>query len=346
MKKEVGTYMRRLTQWKGWPADRTAIIAEVGINHVGDEALAWEMICAAHENGADFVKIQSYITEEFMHPSLPYFAEVKAMELSLDFQAELFEKARKNKIKLMTTPFDFKSMDALEGFDMPAYKVASMDNDNIPLLRYIIAKGKPVIVSCGMADLGELEGVVRISEELKNDKLVLLHCISDYPTMAEDLNLEVMETLGRAFDVPIGLSDHSIGVHSCYIAASRGAAVIEKHFTLDRSLHEKYPDADHNISIMPDELKELRRFCESVPVMTGSARRTLTKGEAEGRKTIRRGLYAKRDIKCGEELSLDNTVMLRPVKGISAGRWDDVVGRKTTSDIAKGEPILYSNMGM
>lgn len=330
--------------WDGWPENRTAIIAEVGINHNGDKDLAWEMIQSAHANGADFVKLQSFVTEEFLHPSLSYYSSTKSMELSFEAQKELFSRAHEAEIKLMTTPYDFASVDLVEDFTPPAYKIASMDADNIPLIRYIAKKGRPVLVSCGMADINEIKRIVSIMEQTENDKLVLVHCVSDYPTRPEDMNLSTIQFLKETFGYLVGLSDHSIGLFSSYIAASLGVVVIEKHFTINRSLAEKFPDADHNISIEPKELRDLREFCEAVPIMMGKAPRPFTENETAGRQAFRRGLYARRDIIAGEKLSLENTAFLRPVKGIKAGDWDDFIGREAKKKISKLQPIFLSDM--
>lgn len=330
--------------WPDWPHNRTAIVAEVGVNHGGNEGLAWEMIQSANENGADFVKLQSFVMESFFHPSLSYYSNTKSLELSFEVQRRLFSKAKNEGINLITTPYDFDSVDMVEEFNPPAHKIASMDNDNIPLIRYIAEKGRPVLVSCGMADLDEIQSVVNIIKRAGNNKLVLLHCISDYPTRDEDMNLAAINLLKRMFDLPVGLSDHSLGLTGSYIAASLGATVIEKHFTIDRSLVKKIPDADHDISIEPSELKELNRFCESVNVMLGCERRKLTENEIAGRKNLRRGLYARRNIKAGEKLTLENTVLLRPVKGISANQWDKMVGKKYVSNIKKHKPIYMSDL--
>ena len=338
--------INRYVNWPDWPEGRTAVIAEVGINHGGDEDLAWEMIKSAHLNGADFVKLQSFITEEFFHPSLSYFDSTKSMELSIDSQRDLFRKAKSDGIKLITTPFDFASVDMVEEFSPSVHKIASMDNDNIPLIRYIAEKNRPVLISCGMADLGEIQKIVNIMEEVGNDKLVLLHCVSDYPAEPECLNLSMIDLLRNTFGYPIGLSDHSYGLYGSYVAASMGVQVIEKHFTTDRSLQKKYPDADHDISINPKELKELRIFCESVPVMMGHAPREFTENEKIGRLNMRRGIYAKRNIGIGEKLDGENTIFLRPVRGIKAGLWDDVCGKEVKREILELNPISFTDLGM
>lgn len=332
------------TGWSGWPENRTAIIAEVGVNHGGDEALAWEMIVAAHENGADFVKLQSFITSEFFHPSLPYYQSTARLELSFEAQERLFKKASERGIRLMSTSFDFASADFIDRFDPPAHKIASMDNDNFPLIRHLASKGRPIIVSCGMADTQEIERVVDAVRSVGNKKLLLMHCVSDYPARYEDINLATLLVLSQTFGCPVGFSDHSLGLTSCFIAASLGVAAIEKHFTTDRKLLDSIPDADHDISIEPHELRELRAFCEEVPRIIGSADRKLTLGEKEKRLTFRRGLYARRPILPGEILNLDTVVFLRPVQGLRAGAWDEVSGRRVHRRIEALEPIRDSDI--
>ena len=333
-----------IENWPGWPDNRPAIIAEVGMNHGGDENLAWEMIQAAHENGADFVKLQTYLTERFFHPSLTYFNSTKSMELSRESTTELFINSEKKGIQLFTTPFDLESVDFIDKFSPKLYKVASMDNDNSPLIQGIAQKNRPVIVSCGMANLEEISQVLETVVNVGNDRLILLHCISDYPAKPDSLNLAMIPYLKKQLKVPIGFSDHAIGLHSAYMAISMGAVVIEKHFTINRQLCEKIPDADHEISIEPKELKELRGFCDDASLMRGKAPRQITSGEEEGRTAFRRGLYTRKAVKAGEKLSLENTVLLRPVKGIAANQWTDVFGKSFLREIKAMEAINLSDL--
>ena len=332
--------------WPNWPDKGAAVIAEVGINHGGDEALAWKMILAAHENGADFIKLQTYSTERFFHPSLSYFDATKAMELSPEATSRLFKKAKAAGAKLITTPFDFESIDFIVNFSPPLYKIASMDNDNSPLIRYISQKGRPVIISCGMANVEEIQKLIQIVEETENDKLILLHCVSDYPASPESLNLEMIPYLSNLFNIPVGFSDHSIGMDGAYLAASMGAVAIEKHFTTDRNLEKKFPNADHEISFEPEELKELKMFCEKVPTMKGVAPRKITAGETIGRKNFKRGVYAKKPIKKGEPLTRENIILLRPVGEIPAGFWDQITGKIAERSIDNMEPIRFSDIGL
>ncbi len=330
--------------WPGWPDNRPAIIAEVGMNHGGNKNLAWEMIQAAHENGADFVKLQTYSTERFFHPSLTYFDSTKSMELSCESTSELFINSEKKGIQLFTTPFDLESVDFIDKFSPKLYKVASMDNDNTPLIEHIAQKGKPVIVSCGMASFDEIYQVLETVKKTGNDQLVLLHCISDYPAKPESLNLEMIPYLKNKFNIPIGFSDHAIGLHSAFMAIAMGASMVEKHFTTDRKLTDQMPDADHDISIEPQELSELIAFAEDASLMRGKAPRQITSGEEEGRTAFRRGLYTRKAVKAGEKLSLENTVLLRPVKGIAANQWTDVFGKSFLRAIKAMEAINLSDL--
>jgi N,N'-diacetyllegionaminate synthase len=332
--------------WRGWPESRTAIIAEIGINHGGDADLAWEMVLSAHESGADFVKLQSYVTEEFLHPALEYYSTTSTMELSLKTQQELFARSRSEGIELITTIYDVASLDVLDGSEPAAIKIASMDNDNLPLLREVGKLGHPILVACGMLGLDEMQSVVDAVGQTGNQRLVLLHCVSDYPTEPRDLHLSMLQCMKEGLGVPIGLSDHSLGLNSSFMAASMGVCVIEKHFTTDKGLVEKIPAADHDISIDPKELRALREFCEDVPIMKGHAPRELTPGEIQGRTNWKRGIYARRDITVGEELSTENVVFLRPVpaEGLPVSQWDSISGSKASEAIHKHEPITLRDI--
>jgi len=330
--------------WQRWPKDRSAIIAEIGMNHGGDEGLAWEMIVAAHENGADFVKLQSYVTSSFLHPSLGYYNNTKSMELSTKVQKNLFERSKEKGIELITTPYDIGTAELVESFSPAAYKVASMDNNNFYLIDFIASFQRPIMVSCGMATLDEIHRMMN-NVTKTNNKLVLCHCISNYPAKDDELNLNSIDLLNQTFNVFIGYSDHSIGLEAPKIAIAMGAVAIEKHFTTDKKLAEKYPDADHDISITPNELKQLYHFAKKTSIMSGKSPRQLTENEKQGRLAYRRGIYASKDIKSGTKLSLDNICFLRPAKGISVSEWNNINNKKVISDIKKHQPIFNSDLG-
>ncbi len=337
---------RRHPTWPGWPGDRTAVVAEVGVNHGGDATLAWEMITAAHAHGADFVKLQTFHTEDFFHPSLDYYESTRRLELPDDVQADLFARAQAAGIALVTTPFDARSLALAEGFSPAFHKIASMDADNGPHLQRLAATGRALVLSCGMAEMAEIDAAVRTIRGAGNDKLVLLHCVSDYPADDAMLNLSMLPLLAETHGVPVGLSDHSLGLDGARVAASLGAVLIEKHFTLDREMAKTMPDADHELSIEPDELASLRRFCEAVPTMIGRSPRQLTSNEQTGRRAFRRGLYAARDIAVGERLDAGNVAFLRPVVGIPVGAWSNVSGRAAQRALATGDAISFSDVGL
>lgn len=336
--------MKKYPDWPQWPQNRPVVIAEVGINHGGDVALAWDMIQAAYEHGADFVKLQSFVADKFFHPSLSYFKNTEAMELTFEEQQSLFEKSASSGISLITTPYDTNSADMVDRFSPAAHKIASMDNDNYLLVEHVADKQRPLLLSLGMANLNEVQKAVEIISSTGNDKLVLMHCISDYPARPEDMQLAAIPGLAERFHQFVGLSDHSQGLDAAMAALALGAVVIEKHFTTNRSLAKQMPDADHDISIEPHELKRLRDYCDTIPSMLGSFPRELTENEKIGREEFRRGLYASRDIAAGETLSSENICFLRPVRGIRAGEWEHVQGRKAIRRIDKLASIMLSDV--
>lgn len=326
---------------------RTSLIAEIGINHGGDPSLAWEMILSAAKNGADYVKLQTFVLEDFFHSSLGYYSEFKKLELSLDEQAHLFQKAKQQNIPLLTTAFDSISLELADSFDPPAYKIASMDNDNPELIRSIARKKKPVLISLGMAGLKEAKKAIEIMQEEGNPYSIFLHCVSDYPTQAKDSNLSMIGFLKKELNFPVGLSDHSIGLSSSYIGMSLGACIIEKHFTLDRSWQEdkkRFPISDHAISIEPHELRTLRNFLEEGSKMIGKAPRNLTQNETLTKLQTKRGIYARRLIQKGEVLNLENCIFLRPIKKIPAFDWNKIKDQNVVRNIPKHSPISYEDL--
>lgn len=324
---------------KEWPEERAAIIAEIGSNHGGDPELAWEMIKSAHENGADFVKLQSFYADRFLHPSLEYFPAVKAMELSAEVQEELFRKAQTHGIALFSTPFDEDTVAFLERVDVPLFKIASMDLDNHSLIRRVARTGRPVLMSTGMASREEIAQALEVVRGEDNDAIVLMHCVSDYPTQPEDVNLRAVQGLAKDFDIATGLSDHSLGIHSAMAAIAMGAVVVEKHYTTQRELMDIHPNADNDISILPHELAELREFAENMRHMMGEYPRQLTEQEDAQRLGSRRGAYASRNLAKGEVLSENDIIFLRPVQGISAGDSGNYVGELLATDVKRLEPL-------
>ncbi len=320
------------------------VIAEIGINHNGDLEHAKRMIESAHRAGAAMVKLQSFQPDSFMKSDLPYYDNIRRLSFSFEQHEELFSFAKKSGIALFSAAFDTATADFLDQMGAPAFKIASMDCNNIPLLRHVAKKGKPVILATGMAGMDEVNAAVHAIRGAGNTQLVLLHCVSDYPANIKQMNLNVMRTLAERFDLPVGLSDHSEGLHASFAAAAMGAALIERHFTMDRKMAKIFPFSDHAISIEPAELEELARYCRSIRAMQGSGEKSLTKNEADNRNNFRRGLFASRPLRAGETVTPEMLIALRPLRGLSVAEWDGVIGKKLAHNVNERDPITPADL--
>ncbi|MBN1941095.1 MAG: N-acetylneuraminate synthase [Candidatus Diapherotrites archaeon] len=322
------------------------VIAEIGINHNGDIELAKKMIDAAQKAGASAVKFQTHIPEKEMLKngfSAGYVGEslfdlLKRVELSKNDHLILKEHAEKNCIIFLSTPFSREAADMLGEIGVHAFKVGSGELTNIPLLKHIASKGKPMIISTGMSNLEEIRETI---EELKkiNPKIVILHCTSDYPTKYENVNLKVIETLQREFELPVGLSDHSAGIYTALAAVALGACVIEKHFTLDRSL----PGPDQSASINPTELEELVKGVKAVEKALGEEKK-VTETEKEVQKMARESVVAVKEIRKGEKIDEDSVWVKRPGIGIPAKELEKVIGKIAVRDIKKDSLIKWDDL--
>lgn len=329
----------------------TFIIAEAGVNHNGDAARARALIDAAAQAGADAVKFQTFRPDLLVTRSAQKAEYQKvqtgsdqsqrdmlaALSLSDNVFRELSQHCAARNIIFLSTPFDAASADFLASIKVPLIKISSGDLTNLPLLRHIGALKLPIILSTGMATLGEIEASVDALEQAgaKRQDITLLHCNTDYPTPWHDVNLRVIDTLRRAFDLPVGYSDHTIGIEIACAAVALGATVIEKHFTLDRSL----PGPDHKASLEPDELTSLVRSIRHIELAMGSVRKVPTASELPNRAVARRSLVAARPIKAGDVFGPDNLVSKRAERGLSPMLWDHVVGCVARRDFAEDEPI-------
>lgn len=316
------------------------VVAEVGINHNGDFNLAKESILAAKNAGADAVKIQTFKTDEFIQPSTPEFEEIKSYELMYEEQAALFKVAKKNDIILISTPEDFKSVDFLESLNVPAYKIASMDMNFHLFVEYVAKKRKTVILSTGMSYLDEVREAVKIIESTGNTDIILLHCVSTYPTQFEDVNLRAIETLKREFPYVVGFSDHTIGVEAACISAILGACMIEKHFTLDKNL----PGPDHKSSADPKDLRELVRFIDIFKSTMGNGEKKPALSERKARIEKRRGIYSNIPFKKGEIITLDKLKFLSPSGGVDVKDVSLILGKKVITDIGINELITFDKI--
>lgn len=326
--------------------EKVMIIAEAGVNHNGDFDRAVEMIYAAKRAGADFVKFQTAVPElviSTIAPKAEYQKETtgagesqlemcRKIHLPLDAYARLAEICRREGIGFMSTPFDLVSIDCLEALDMPYWKIPSGEITNLPYLRKIGRTGRRVILSTGMCELHEVETALQVLEAngTGRSNVALLHCNTQYPTPMADVNLRAMSQLAALRPGAVGYSDHTNGIEVPVAAVALGARIIEKHFTLDRSL----PGPDHKASLDPAGLAAMVTAVRNIEVALGSSTKTVTDSERPNIEVARKSIVAARDIRRGELLTADNLTVKRPGNGLSPMLWDSVVGTVATADFA------------
>ncbi len=327
----------------------TFVIAEAGVNHNGDMALARALVDVAAAARADAVKFQTFAvdrlvtrsaaTAEYQRRALggePSQYEMLArLELSPADHEMLLAHCARCGIEFMSTPFDPESARFLKRLGVRRIKISSGDVTNLPMLEVVGALGLPVILSTGMADLEEVGAAVATLRAAGTTDLALLQCVSNYPADPALTNLRVMDTFARAFGTPVGLSDHSPGTAVAIAAAARGAAYIEKHFTLDRSL----PGPDHQASLLPDELRGLVQAIREVEAAMGDGVKRPAPSELPVRDVARKSLVAARDVPAGTALAPDDVVILRPGTGLSPAALPRVLGRRTARPIPHHTPI-------
>lgn len=329
------------------------IIAEAGVNHNGDIEIAKKLIDAAKEADVDAIKFQTFNTESLVTENTPkaayqetltkyksQFDMLKALELSFEEHIILKEYCDKRGIIFLSTPFDFDSVDLLGYLDIPIYKVSSGDLVNLPLLKYIGSKNKPVILSTGMSNLGEVEQAVDCIKEIGNSSIALLQCSSSYPTSYKNVNLRAMLTMKDAFKLPVGYSDHTLGIEISLAAVSMGARIIEKHFTLNTRME----GPDHNVSLEPKELAMLVNGIRNIEMALGDGIKKCNEEERQNREVSRKSIIAKCDIKRGQYIIEDLLEFKRPEKGISVFYADAIIGKETLRDIKKGEFIYWEDL--
>lgn len=330
---------------------KTLIIAEAGVNHNGSLDLAKQLVASAAAAGADLVKFQSFITGNSISRQAPkaeyqksttgtdesQYEMVRKLELSRADHEELIEECRRHGIGFFSTAFDSNSFDMLIELGLNQVKIPSGELTNLPLLRYMTRLGMPVILSTGMAGLGDIEAALDVIEKAGTPRslITLLHCTTEYPTPMEDVNLRAMISLKSAFGVEVGYSDHTSGIEIPIAAVALGATVIEKHFTLDRSL----PGPDHQASLEPQELKAMVDAIRNIERALGDGIKRPSASELKNKPIARKSLVASRPIRAGEAFDADNLDSKRPGTGISPMRWDEVIGRTAPRDFAADELI-------
>ena len=321
----------------------TFIIAEIGVNHNGSVELAKKMIKSASECGVDAVKFQTFDSEELVteNAKTASYQEkntnedsqlemLKKLELTFDDFKELKSFASKNNVTFISSPFDFKSVDLLERLDVPFYKLGSGELTNFELIDYVQKTGKPLVISTGMATLEEIRETYDFIEN--KDNLVILHCITGYPTAFEEANLNFIKTLQNEFDVPIGFSDHSEGIELPIAAVALGACVVEKHFTLDKEME----GPDHKASLNPEEFKAMVDAIRNVEVAMGDGVRKFSENEKEIKNVARKSVVLNEDITKGTVLKREMLSIKRPGTGIAPKHIDDIVGKEVIKDLKSG----------
>ena len=310
------------------------------MNHNGDFTLARRMIEAAAECGADAVKFQTFRAERVVRAGTGQLEMLRRLELSQEAHRELRSYCEECGLLFISTPFDKESVDLLDSLDVPAYKIASGDVTNWPLLEYIAKKGKPVILSTGMCYLSEVDGAFRILRSAGCEDIALLHCVSTYPTEPGDVNLRAMQTMAAAFQVPVGFSDHTSGIVVSLAAVALGGCIIERHFTLDREL----PGPDQKLSLEPDQFARMVREIRIIEQALGTGQKVPTPSEMASRHSARRSLVAAREIPAGTLILEDMIDSRRPADGLPPSMQKWVVGRRTRVTISAGEYISWEQL--
>ena len=327
------------------------IIAEAGVNHNGSLEQAKKMVDAAAEAGADAVKFQTFDPESMVtetantaeYQSNGGFTDQKSMLegllLSRDEFYELKDYCTERGIEFLSTVFDLPSFRMLHEMGQTTWKISSGDITNVPLLEAIGAVAEWVILSTGMATLGEVEHALGCLEEAGTgrDRVTVLHCNTEYPTPYEDVNLRAMKTMAQAFGVEVGYSDHTLGIEIPVAAVAMGASVIEKHFTLDKNL----PGPDHKASLEPEELKQMVTSIRNLETALGSRQKKVTTSEEKNKKVVRKGIYAAEQIKMGDVFTKENLIVKRPEHEVNAAEWDRVMKKSARRDYEKDEPIQW-----
>ena len=331
--------------------EKTLIIAEAGVNHNGDLGLAKQLVEASKAAGADLIKFQTFDADALSSQAAPKADYQVASDGWHDSQLDMLRKLQLSEenfhalieycetlgIGFFSTGFDERSNAFLANVGLSQFKIPSGEITNLPYLRQIGSFGRDVILSTGMASLGEVEDAIKSLETagLSRDRVTVLHCTTEYPAPMPDVNLRAMVTMGQAFGVKFGYSDHTEGIEVAIAATGLGATVIEKHLTIDRSL----PGPDHAASIEPDEFAAMVRAIRNIELAMGTGIKSPAESEIKNKTAARKSLVAKTHIRKGETFSASNITTKRPGNGLSPMRWDDVVGRAARRDFEENEFI-------
>lgn len=338
--------------------NKTIIIAEAGVNHNGDMSLARQLIDAAAEAGVDYVKFQTFKADKLVSKTArqaeyqvknqrgkaedTQYEMLKKLELSEEQHRQLQQYAHERGLKFLSTGFDHDSLDFLEKLGLDLFKIPSGEITNKPYLQHLAAKGKRVVLSTGMASLKEIEEALEVLEEggLQRSQITVLHCNTEYPTPMQDVNLKAMLSIGEAFKLPVGYSDHTLGIEVPIAAVALGATLIEKHFTLDNEL----PGPDHKASLNPTELKEMVQAIRNIEMaLSGDGRKRPSPSELKNKPLARKSLYYKESLPAGTLLDAQHLIAKRPATGISPMRVDELLGRSLKNAVEDGAAVDYKD---
>ncbi len=331
---------------------KTIIIAEAGVNHNGSLKIAKKLVDAASDAGADYIKFQTFVTGNLVSKDakmadyqiknsgneISQYMMLSNLELSSDDHDELIKYSKTRRIAFLSTAFDMDSIELLIKLDLPLWKIPSGEITNMPYLKKIGSLKKPILLSTGMATLGEIEAAVNLLENAgtKRSQITVLHCTTEYPAPFEQINLNAMVTLGSAFKINFGYSDHSTGIEIPLAAVALGATVIEKHFTLDKNM----PGPDHKASLEPAELKRMVDGIRNIEKAMGDGIKVPTSGEKLNKIAARKSIVAACTIKKGDLFTNKNLTVKRPGKGMSPMLWDQLLGLKAKQAYHKDDLII------
>jgi N,N'-diacetyllegionaminate synthase len=330
------------------------LIAEIGVNHNGDMGLAKKMIDEAINSGADAVKFQTFNAELLVSKATPkvryqqvttspdetHYEMIKKLELSVEQHFFLKDYCDEKGVDFISTPYDQSSVDLLERLGVQQYKIASADLVDLELLRYVASTNKPVLLSVGMASLGEVEDAIETFSSYDQGDLLLMHCVSNYPCTDVGLNLNVINTLQSAFGYQVGYSDHSIGSQSAVLSVALGVKVIEKHFTLDKS----FLGPDHKASSTPEEFLALSKAVRRAELMLGNGVKRCQPEELEMATVSRKSIILARNIECGDIIKRDDLIMMRPGTGLMPKEVNKVIGKKARYNLSKNHVLLWDDI--
>ena len=331
--------------------NKVFIIAEAGVNHNGSVGIAKKLIDVAVSSGADAVKFQTFKAESLVSKKAQkadyqkqttdsdesQFDMIKRLELDIETHKALMAYCVDRDILFLSTPFDHDSIDLLSELGLEIFKVPSGEITNLPYLKHIGTLNKKVILSTGMADLGEIEDALNIlvNAGTQRNNITVLHANTMYPTPMCDVNLKAMQTIGSAFDIAYGYSDHTVGIEVDIAAAAMGASVIEKHFTLDKTME----GPDHKASLEPDELQAMVQAIRNIEIALGSPIKQASSSEKPNIVVARKSIVAKTNIKKGDKFTEQSLTVKRPGAGISPMRWNDIIGQVAQKDYATDDAI-------